>query len=129
MTAFVLSLCTHEWVHRRVESITFIDENRIRRRVSVDFTLPDLPRELLRTSRVRGQSAAKRSRRTGRTRPPSGVREAVETVGLDLHGFPVESAEGWRAGFENMDGEGQLERTMGLAEEMNARRSLRSRLG
>jgi len=50
----------------------------------------------------------------------------VETVGLDLHGFPVESAEGWRAGFENMDGEGQLERTMRLAEEMNARRSPRS---
>lgn len=81
--------------------------------------------------RLAGRLAAraKRSRRTGRTRPPSGVREAVETVGLDLHGFPVESAEGWRAGFENMDGEGQLERTMGLAEEMNARRSLRSRLG
>ena len=74
-------------------------------------------------------SRAKRSRRPGRTRPPSGVREAVETVGLDLHGFPVESAEGWRAGFENMDDEGQLERTMGLAEEMNARRSLRSEIG
>jgi len=58
VTAFVLLLCTHEWVHRRVESITFIDENRIRRRVSVDFTLPDLPRELLRTTRIRGKSAA-----------------------------------------------------------------------
>ncbi len=68
---------------------------------------------------------AKRSRRAGRARPPSDVREAVETVGLDLHGFPVESAEGWRAGFENMDGEGQLEHTMRLAEKMNARRSPR----
>ncbi len=72
---------------------------------------------------------AKRSRRPSRARPPSDVREAVESVGLDLHGFPVESAEGWRAGFENMDGEGQLERTMRLAEKMNARRSSRSGAG
>jgi GDSL-like Lipase/Acylhydrolase family len=31
------------WVHRRIESIDFIDERRMRRRVSVDFTPPPLP--------------------------------------------------------------------------------------
>jgi hypothetical protein len=31
------------WVHRRVESIEFLDARRVRRRTSVDFTLPTLP--------------------------------------------------------------------------------------
>jgi hypothetical protein len=30
------------WVHRRVETITFLDDIRIRRHMSVDFTLPTL---------------------------------------------------------------------------------------
>lgn len=29
-----------EWVHRRVEQITFVDEETVRRRVSVDFEIP-----------------------------------------------------------------------------------------
>ena len=32
------------WVHRRVEQLELIDERRARRRISVDFTLPELPR-------------------------------------------------------------------------------------
>jgi len=31
------------WIHRRVESIDFLDEYRIHRRLSVDFTVPDMP--------------------------------------------------------------------------------------
>lgn len=30
------------WIHRRVETIEFLDGSRIRRRMSVDFTIPDL---------------------------------------------------------------------------------------
>ncbi len=32
------------WIHRRVETLVFIDDARVRRRVSVDFTVPDLPK-------------------------------------------------------------------------------------
>ncbi len=40
---FVLYLLQHpdEWIHRRVESIDFVDDITVRRRVSVDFQLPD----------------------------------------------------------------------------------------
>src|ERR687887_153151 len=31
------------WVHRRVETIVFIDDTRVRRHTSVDFTLPHFP--------------------------------------------------------------------------------------
>jgi len=31
------------WVHRRVETVVILDENRVRRDVSVDFTLPEIP--------------------------------------------------------------------------------------
>ena len=44
---FALLLNTRRWVHRRTELISFIDENSIRRRVSVDFTLPSLPGGML----------------------------------------------------------------------------------
>src|SRR6266851_4341819 len=37
-----LVLFYRRWVHRRVEEIEFIDESRIRRHLSIDFTLPDL---------------------------------------------------------------------------------------
>jgi hypothetical protein len=37
---FWLLLRPHDWVHRRVESVTFTDVSTVRRRVSVDFTLP-----------------------------------------------------------------------------------------
>src|SRR4051812_28192408 len=39
---FVLLLHPDLWVHRRVESFEFIDERTVRRRTSVDFTLPEL---------------------------------------------------------------------------------------
>jgi hypothetical protein len=32
------------WVHRNVESIEFLDESRVRRQVSIDFTLPSVER-------------------------------------------------------------------------------------
>lgn len=34
---------TNEWVHRRVESVEFLDVRTVRRRVSVDFTPPPSP--------------------------------------------------------------------------------------
>lgn len=41
--AAILPLLLHpnRWIHRRVESIRFIDDETVRRQVSVDFTLPD----------------------------------------------------------------------------------------
>lgn len=41
-TAIPLVLHWNWWVHRRVESIEFLDERRIRRSVSVDFTVPSV---------------------------------------------------------------------------------------
>jgi hypothetical protein len=35
-----LMLSMREWVHRRVDTITFVDQTVLRRHVSVDFTLP-----------------------------------------------------------------------------------------
>lgn len=40
MTAWLLLRWSH-WVHRRVERITFADEDASRREISVDFTLPN----------------------------------------------------------------------------------------
>lgn len=39
MTA-VLMLRWNEWVHRKVETVTFVDEDAARRSVGIDFTLP-----------------------------------------------------------------------------------------
>jgi len=39
-TAYVLLLQPRRWIHRRVETIEFLDMSRLRRRMSVDFTLP-----------------------------------------------------------------------------------------
>lgn len=42
-TAFArLLLGWREWVHRRVETITFLDQTVARREVSIDFTLPEV---------------------------------------------------------------------------------------
>jgi hypothetical protein len=37
-----LVLFFRRWVHRRIEEIEFIDESRLRRHLSIDFTLPNL---------------------------------------------------------------------------------------
>jgi hypothetical protein len=44
---FALLFNTRRWVHRRTELISFIDENSTRRHISVDFTLPELPDNML----------------------------------------------------------------------------------
>ncbi|MGH2808575.1 MAG: hypothetical protein ACRDKT_15020 [Actinomycetota bacterium] len=36
----LLLLDPHEWMHRRVEKVTFVDQHSLKRRVSVDLTLP-----------------------------------------------------------------------------------------
>ncbi len=38
--ALELVLLWRQWVHRRVETVEFLDHRRIRRRISADFTLP-----------------------------------------------------------------------------------------
>lgn len=37
----LLLLEQHNWMHRRVETVAFIDDRTLRRRVSVDFSLPE----------------------------------------------------------------------------------------
>lgn len=43
-----LLLHPDSWVHRRKETIDFLDAGRLRRRVSVDFTLPNEDQLVLR---------------------------------------------------------------------------------
>lgn len=38
--ALDLLINSHQWVHRRVESVTFQDDRTVRRRVSADFSIP-----------------------------------------------------------------------------------------
>jgi hypothetical protein len=38
----VLVLEPEEWIHRRVEQVSYLDHNTIRRRITVDFDVPDL---------------------------------------------------------------------------------------
>lgn len=40
------------WIHRRVENIQFLDEARVRRRVSIDFTIPGQPDIAVRSGHV-----------------------------------------------------------------------------
>jgi hypothetical protein len=42
-TTSLLLADEERWVHRRVETIEFLDARRVRRRTSVDFTMPALP--------------------------------------------------------------------------------------
>jgi hypothetical protein len=51
LTTALLFVRRQEWVHRRVELVTFEDQDVIRRRNSVDFTLPHWTSEYLKVSR------------------------------------------------------------------------------
>ena len=69
---------------------------------------------------LRAVPSVRRRRARGIELPPMNVRQAVSSLGLDLHGTPVESAEGWRAGFDGIDTPAGVALTLALAQAMRA---------